>query len=890
MKFCLNHLWIYLLFLGLCLSAKSLPDQSLIDNINETIQALNIREDGSDCSKEEETSVFCSTALMERLNTDNETRPPTLSIDQKCAVKHSDSIFQFANASALESYLRNQAVGYSVQSSRIDSCLLTPVKNPLPEEKHKLFIAEYYSNRYRILSALEQQIQGLAAIDHLIEQPLLENLECNKLALPLQCHNLQQCSLETPQQLSADTLLALDTLKSIDQEIQELNNSSNNMEQIQKLKDQKDNIQKLYPWIAGNLFQKEYNPNQEYTEQEITMMAQNQLSEDRKKIKSSIDQLNTGFQCAMYERHCDQININNLLAQLPSLQFPITSEKDQIAQSYFNEIQCRQNKRASFNSKNSIDSLALNYTKYINPHNLIFDHQRLGLKISKEQWNLCQPDQEEGFYGLCNFLSSQEAHQFKRCLAGFSNTPLIAMTPKKPPSLEGLEGSKVIVETPPSEETKPKEIKPSEESSTNQQEEPTTTPPNQNPPTISDNQTPSEENQAPSRTKTPPSTSSSSLTGSLKDQFIQAINNGEIQGEEKFVEYTDSQGRKVRAEIVEIKDGVIVLRTADGSSVRLPKSQMSRIKISRKARNKVRSLAQQRRSKSTKTLTKRNRPTRKNTRRRPLTQDSSSSPSLAIRNRGSFSSSARSKPQSRTDSPYRPAPQQRPRQITEEAFQSSYQFNNGLINKQGRFKPTSTDESTNQFRRAYNSGTLSGDNRFISYPNSDSDQELGEIISANENEIVVRNLLTGAVERITEENRLKKIKTSPQAQNLSTSTGPSVVQVQRPSQSRNPSSTMTLPLTGNERIDQFRRAYNQRNIQNETSFVSLLFQGKRRPARVELTHSGHLIAYIQTQGPLKKVILSPKDAESIQVSTKARRYTFLQNPNSYQVEEVPYVQ
>ena len=318
------------------------------------------------------------------------------------------------------------------------------------------------------------------------------------------------------------------------------------MEQIQQLKDQKENIQKLYPWIAGSLFQQNYNPHQEYTEQEITMMAQNQLSEDRKKIKASIDQLNTGFQCAVYERHCDSININELLAQLPPLQIPINSEKDQFAQSYFNEIQCRQNKRADLDSKKSTDSLALNYTKYMNPHNLIFDHQRQGLKISKEEWDSCLPDQQEDVYGsLCDLLSLKDIHRFKGCLAGFPTADTIF------PSLDGLhsEGSTdITVETPPSEEIKPQEIKPSEEPSTNQQEKPnpTPSPSDQTPPS-------SEESQNPPNSKTPPSTGSSSLTGSLTDQLIQAINNGEIQGDEKFVEYTDSQGRKVRAEIVEIK-------------------------------------------------------------------------------------------------------------------------------------------------------------------------------------------------------------------------------------------------------------------------------------------------------------------------------------------------
>ena len=104
MKLYWNHLWIYLLFLGLCLSAKSLPHSSSIDNIAEILQTFNTRNDDSECSKEEEPSAFCSTALMERLKADNETRPPTLSIDQKCAVEHSDSIFQFANASLFESY------------------------------------------------------------------------------------------------------------------------------------------------------------------------------------------------------------------------------------------------------------------------------------------------------------------------------------------------------------------------------------------------------------------------------------------------------------------------------------------------------------------------------------------------------------------------------------------------------------------------------------------------------------------------------------------------------------------------------------------------------------------------------------------------------------------
>ena len=201
MKLCLNHLWIYLLFLGLCLSANSLPYSPIIDSIN----ALNIREDGSDCSTKEESSVFCSTALMERLNADKETRPPILSIDQKCAVEHSDSIFQFANASLFESYLRDHAVGsslkFSSHPSQIDSCLLVPINNPLPEEKHKLFIAEYYSNRYRILSALEQQIQGLAAIDHLIEHPILEDLECHKLRLSSQCQKFQQWLLRKTQKI-----------------------------------------------------------------------------------------------------------------------------------------------------------------------------------------------------------------------------------------------------------------------------------------------------------------------------------------------------------------------------------------------------------------------------------------------------------------------------------------------------------------------------------------------------------------------------------------------------------------------------------------------------------------------------------------------------------------
>ena len=143
-------------------------------------------------------------------------------------------------------------------------------KRKLPQDKQKLFVAEYYNTKHRLESGLTQQLQDIAAIDNLIGEPLLDDTTCNSFkrvagSFHSQCDALKKCSSSSTEPLTQsakDTALAMKAIAAIDQEIDNLKQKEDEMDaeklqqQISELEGKKQNLQSLYPWMMGRILSK----------------------------------------------------------------------------------------------------------------------------------------------------------------------------------------------------------------------------------------------------------------------------------------------------------------------------------------------------------------------------------------------------------------------------------------------------------------------------------------------------------------------------------------------------------------------------------------------------------------------------------------------------------
>ena len=304
--------------------------------------------------------------------------------DEIC-LKNADSfIHTFENARELESYIQNNPYFSSLNKegsnpSNFSSCLSQGVSIPmgtgptssqleqtrlLPENKQKLAVAEYYSALRRISSGVEKSLQNMAAIDVMIGEPVLSGVSCNNLEnlgeIENQCQSFKQCSSSgvSPGLRSSaqDTLLALQAMEKIDQEIRRLKGPrgrsrskiyTKNKDKIQELEERKQSIQGLYPWMLGKVFKDGYN-KKDYSnynvessqesnkalEDQMAGLIKSQLTYTRDKLKERKEDFLKASLCIKGDDTlCEDLDVPKILAKAPPInRSDVFDSKNKIAE------------------------------------------------------------------------------------------------------------------------------------------------------------------------------------------------------------------------------------------------------------------------------------------------------------------------------------------------------------------------------------------------------------------------------------------------------------------------------------------------------------------------------------------------------------------------------
>jgi len=129
-----------------------------------------------------------------------------ISADKLCRDFLKDPYFK--DGQSFENYLKNKEPFSEINTTPIADCLSHPVgiKNngittrteTLSEDKHKVFISEYYLTQNRLESGLRNTLQDITAIDQLIGNPTLNKIDCNQFQytpnIVNECASFQQCS------------------------------------------------------------------------------------------------------------------------------------------------------------------------------------------------------------------------------------------------------------------------------------------------------------------------------------------------------------------------------------------------------------------------------------------------------------------------------------------------------------------------------------------------------------------------------------------------------------------------------------------------------------------------------------------------------------------------
>ena len=328
----------------------------------------------------------CPRFLMTQVITrDQEIMPNSTTSDDKSCTATSDNIFD--KAKELETHLTSKAPFSKIKTPLVASCLSDPVRVPLnkspyntrektlPEEKHKLVLAEYYLTQHRLESGMSNTLQDIATIDQLIGNPPLDKINCRRFQLILniqsECDSLKKCpdSEVDLNQSAKDTMKVMSDIKAIDKEIRKLKGPrgrsrsktyKKNKDKIQKLEEIKAVLQNLYPWTVGSIFQDEYKEN--INAEQTAELIKEHLSHTKKKLKKNINEMKDAVTCIRHNRNCNKVNYDKVMAKTPVVDVKQIFQQDQsdqdvqsmsdeqtntltpddVASSYFDEVQCRQ--------------------------------------------------------------------------------------------------------------------------------------------------------------------------------------------------------------------------------------------------------------------------------------------------------------------------------------------------------------------------------------------------------------------------------------------------------------------------------------------------------------------------------------------------------------------
>ena len=311
--------------------------------------------------------------IRQQILRDKKSSLTTDSPDEICARKIGNFRSHFKDVGELESYLRRNPFFselHQKQGTNFSSCLSQRVSVPvglgktalalstkaLPESKKKLAVAEYYSSLRRLSDGVERSLQNITAIDIMIgEESLLADISCKSFdplsrEVKSQCSSVKQCSNNKAndqnssssknavlEESAKDTLLALQGISAIEKEIKRLKgprarNLRKNKEKIEELEERKRNLQSLYPWIVGKVFQDSYNRN-EYSnysknseetknkmEDQMADLIKDQLTHTREKLKERKEDFIKASACIKGDEDlCDELDMAKVLAKAPPI-------------------------------------------------------------------------------------------------------------------------------------------------------------------------------------------------------------------------------------------------------------------------------------------------------------------------------------------------------------------------------------------------------------------------------------------------------------------------------------------------------------------------------------------------------------------------------------------
>ena len=291
--------------------------------------------------------------------------------DEVCSIE--SFVSRFKSADEFESYIQNNPFFSELNTKQgstpfhFSSCLSQRISTPLdlgrtslsrstrtlPEDKQELAVAEYYYSLKRLADGAERSLDNITAIDLMMgEGGLLKDVPCRSFdavsrGVKSQCSSIKQCSKGSSkgnssensvlEESAKDTLLALQGIEAIEREIRKLKgprarNLSKNRKKIQELRERQKNIQSLYPWTLGKVFQDSYNQNdyinyakssEEVKSQMEVQMAgliKGQLAHTRGKLKERKEDLLKATACIKgKDSFCEELDMDKILAHTPSI-------------------------------------------------------------------------------------------------------------------------------------------------------------------------------------------------------------------------------------------------------------------------------------------------------------------------------------------------------------------------------------------------------------------------------------------------------------------------------------------------------------------------------------------------------------------------------------------
>ena len=291
--------------------------------------------------------------------------------DEVCSIE--SFVSRFKSADEFESYIQNNPFFSELNTKQgstpfhFSSCLSQRISTPLdlgrtslsrstrtlPEDKQELAVAEYYYSLKRLADGAERSLDNITAIDLMMgEGGLLKDVPCRSFdavsrGVKSQCSFIKQCSKGSSkgnssensvlEESAKDTLLALQGIEAIEREIRKLKgprarNLSKNRKKIQELRERQKNIQSLYPWTLGKVFQDSYNQNdyinyakssEEVKSQMEVQMAgliKSQLAHTRGKLKERKEDLLKATACIKgKDSFCEELDMDKILAHTPAI-------------------------------------------------------------------------------------------------------------------------------------------------------------------------------------------------------------------------------------------------------------------------------------------------------------------------------------------------------------------------------------------------------------------------------------------------------------------------------------------------------------------------------------------------------------------------------------------